>query len=62
MAKFEAEMLTRAVWDLRRPEVLQWLRGRGFTAKAAERAFNSFIETQVFVAAETGEPQLGPPR
>jgi hypothetical protein len=45
--------LTRAVWEYRRPEVIAWLRLRGFTPKAAALACDSFIETMVYVAYET---------
>lgn len=58
MSGLEAAELTRLVWDSRREKAERLLRRRGFTAKAAARAIRTFIDTQVFVAAETCEPRI----
>ena len=56
----EAADLTAAVWESREPNVIKWLtRHRGFTRKGAVAAYKVFIETMVFVAEQTGAPQLG---
>lgn len=56
-------VLTRMVWESRRAEVIEYLVYerplKQFSRPAADRAFQSFIETMVFVAEETGIPQLG---
>jgi len=58
--EFTPGLITRAFWDEKRPEITHWLiRKKGFSASAAERCLNNFIETQIFVADEIGEPQTG---
>lgn len=59
IAVFDAGELTRVHWESRRSDMKSWLRNRGFTPSGADRAVHNFIETMVFVAAETGEPQIG---
>lgn len=54
-----AAEITRLFWDSRRAEMIKWLvTTKGFNPKGAPKAVNSFIETMVFVAGETGEPQF----
>lgn len=56
----DAAALTRVVWESRRDEMVSWMiRVKGFNPKGAARAATSFIDTMVFVALETGEPQIG---
>lgn len=51
----QAAVLTRIHWEDRRPQILEWLhRVKKFRPDAAEKAFNNFVETMVFVAGETG--------
>lgn len=60
MTGFDAAIITQAVWDARRAEMIRWLiTAKRFSPKGAETAARSFIDTMVFVAQETGEPQLG---
>lgn len=62
--KLAAAELTRRYWEEQRPAVIRWLiTERRFNPKGAETAARSFIDTMVFVASETGEPQfnLRPP-
>ncbi len=60
MTHDEAADLTAAVWDYRRSETLEWMmKRRGFTEKGATVAFQSFIDTMIFVAEQTGKPQIG---
>ena len=61
-----AATLTRKIWERRRSAMVRYLtedyRGRTggrFNPKAAAKAVDSFIETMVFVAEETGEPMIG---
>ncbi len=57
---FTPGLVTRAYWDAKRPEITHWLiRKKNFSAKAAERCLDNFVETQVFVAEAIGLPQLG---
>jgi len=54
-----AAEITRIFWDSRRAEMTKWLvTSKGFSPNGAPMAINSFIETMVFVAGETGEPQF----
>jgi len=63
MIGHEAETLTRLYWNALRADMVDWMiKERGFSHKGAARAAESFIETMAFVAAETGEPQLGKSR
>ncbi len=60
MTHDEAADLTAAVWEYRQSEIMEWMiKRRGFTEKGATVAFKSFIETMIFVAEQTGEPQIG---
>lgn len=60
MTPDQAADLTAAVWGRRRTEVIKWMRThRGFSDKGASTVFQSFIDTMIFVAEQTGEPQLG---
>lgn len=54
-----ASELTLRHWSANRAEMIRWLVAeRRFTPPAAEKAVRSFIDTMVFVAGETGEPQF----
>ena len=60
MTHNEAADLTAATWESRRSEIIEWMmKRRGFSRKGATKAFHSFIETMIFVAEQTGEPQTG---
>jgi hypothetical protein len=57
--QLQAAEITRLFWESRRAEMVSWLtREKGFNPKGAVTCANSFIETMVFVASETGEPQF----
>ncbi len=59
MTHDEAAGLTAVVWESRRSEIIEWMIARrGFSRKGATKAFHIFIETMIFVAEETGEPQI----
>ena len=60
MTSDEAADLTAAMWEYRRPEIISWMKKcRGFTDQGAVIACRNFIETMIYVAEQTGEPQLG---
>jgi hypothetical protein len=57
--QLRAAEITRMFWEARREDMIRWLiTSKGFNPKGAPTAINSFIETMVFVAGETGEPQF----
>jgi hypothetical protein len=57
--QLRAAEITRLFWEERRSEVVSWLiRAKRFNPKGAATCANSFIETMVFVAGETGKPQF----
>ncbi len=57
--QLRAAEITRMFWEARRAEMISWLvRAKRFNPKGAATAVNSFIETMVYVAGETGEPQF----
>lgn len=63
MTKDLAALVTAAAWEPRRAEMINWMiKRKGFSKKGADRAAQVFIDTMVFVAKETGEPQLGSSR
>lgn len=54
-----ASELTLRHWTAKRTEMIRWMIAeRRFSPKAAENAATTFIDTMVFVAGETGEPQF----
>ncbi len=59
MTHDKAAGLAAMVWESRRSEIIEWMIARrGFSRKGAAKAFHSFIETMIFVAEETGDPQI----
>jgi hypothetical protein len=60
MTAQDAAAITRAVWEPRRYEMIDWLiKEKRFNPNAAPKAIEAFIATMVYVAEETGEPQIG---
>lgn len=45
-------LMVRVFWEAQRPEIIEYLKGRGFTDRGAEICSHSFIETQVFIAEQ----------
>jgi hypothetical protein len=57
--QLRAAEITRLFWDSRRAEMISWLiHEKKFNPKGAATCASSFIDTMVFVAGETGEPQF----
>lgn len=50
-----AEAATYAFWHSKSEEVYAYLISRGFTSKAASKAFDTFVETMCYLARETGQ-------
>ena len=55
MDKNDSEALSRAIWEPRLAEMIEYLKRRGFSDVGAATCARSYIETRVFVARETGQ-------
>lgn len=57
--QLRAAELTRLFWESRRAKMISWLIcEKRFNPKGAATCADNFIETMVFVASETGQPQF----
>jgi hypothetical protein len=47
----------RARWECQHAEIIEWMvESKGFTPNGAEKAFRSFVETQVFLVSQGLNP------